>query len=40
MQKNNERLTLGFVQVGQTEVQSAFSSLLYFSFGLTSIAEH
>ena len=32
--------TWGFVQVGQTEVQSAFCSLLGFSFGLTSIAEH
>lgn len=33
-------LTWGFVQVGQTEVQSAFYSLMYLSSGLTSIAEH
>lgn len=38
--EQSQQATLGFVQVGQTEVQSAFCTLLYFSSGLTSIAEH
>ena len=43
-EKNDEKdaqpLTLGFVQVGQTEVQSTFVLLFSFGSGLTSIAEH
>ena len=41
MKSREEKLhtTLGFVQVGRTEVQWAFYSLLYFGSGLTSNAE-
>jgi hypothetical protein len=38
--KDAKPITLGFVQVEQTEVQSTFCSLLGFGSGLTSIAEH